>query len=159
MIVSALKTHRRALPIVPPGGGSWKLHFALLPGIGAAFLPKVACPACWPAYAGFLSSIGLGFLVDTTYLLPLTALFLAIAVLALAFRAYRRRGYGPFMVGAAASAIVLIGKFSFESNPAMYAGLALLIAASVWNSWPLNRSATTCLSCVGEQQRNNQPVR
>lgn len=78
------------------GGGGWKLNFAMLPGIGAAFLPKVACPACWPAYAGFLSSVGLGFLVSTAYLLPLTAAFLAIAVFALAFRARRRRGYAPF---------------------------------------------------------------
>jgi hypothetical protein len=23
-----------------------------LPGIGASLLPKVACPLCWPAYAG-----------------------------------------------------------------------------------------------------------
>lgn len=143
----------------PTSGRSWKLNFAMLPGIGAAVLPKVACPACWPAYAGFLSSIGLGFLVGTAYLLPLTALFLAIAVFALAFRARRRNGYGPFVVGAAASAVVLIGKFSFESNPAMYAGLALLIVASVWNSWPLKRLTPGCPSGVGSDRPTTQSVR
>jgi hypothetical protein len=34
------------------------------------------CPACWPAYAGILGSLGLGFLLDSTSLLPVTvALF------------------------------------------------------------------------------------
>lgn len=135
-------------PVVNSGSGGWKLSFAMIPGIGAALLPKVACPACWPAYAGFLSSVGLGFLLDSAYLLPLTAIFLAVACFALAFRARRRRGYRPFAVGIAASAIVLFGKFSFDSEPAMYVGLAMLIAASVWNSWPKRRSTTTCSSCV-----------
>ena len=126
----------------------------MLPGVGAAFLPKVACPACWPAYAGFLSSVGLGFLIDTTYLLPLTAAFLALAVGALAYRAKRRRGYLPFLVGVAAAAIVLVGKFTFESDPAMYAGLAILIGASVWNTWPRQRHVPTCPACAGEQPTN-----
>jgi hypothetical protein len=94
--------------------------------------------------------VGLGFLIDTSYLLPLTALFLAIAVGALAFRAKRRRGYRPFMVGLAASAVVLIGKFNFESDVAMYAGLAALVAASLWNSWP-KRAETDCPTCVGQE--------
>lgn len=158
-IASALKPDARGARIMPPGAGSWKLNFALLPGIGAAFLPKVACPACWPAYAGFLSSIGLGFLLQTKYLFPLTTVFLAIAVLTLAFRADRRHGYGPFVSGVFASAIVLIGKFSFESDAAMYTGLAVLIAASVWNSWPRQRLATACPSCVGDDPTNTQPVR
>jgi hypothetical protein len=158
-LAAALKASANAGPIATSGGENWKLNFAMLPGIGAAFLPKVACPACLPAYAGFLSSIGLGFLVETTYLLPLTGLFLAVAVFALAFRARRRRGHGPFILGAAASAIVLIGKFSFESNLAMYAGLALLVAASLWNSWPRSRPAAACPSCVGDGRSTTQPVR
>ena len=107
-----------------------------MPGIAFAFLPKLACPACWPAYAGLLSSVGLGFLLDTTYLFPLTAAFLVLAVGALAFRARTRRGYGPFRVGLAAAAVVLVGKFIFESDAAMYGGIGLLVAASVWNAWP-----------------------
>jgi len=137
----------------------WKLSLAMLPGIGAAFLPKVACPACWPAYAGVLSSVGLGFLLDTTYLLPLTAVFLAIAVGALAYRAKRRRGYLPFLVGVAAAVVVLVGKFTFESDPAMYAGLAILVAASVWNGWPRRRSVPTCSSCVESDEPTTQTRR
>jgi len=74
--------------------GSWKASITMLPALGTALLPKAACPACWPAYAGFLSSIGLGFLLDSVVLLPLTGAF-AVSVFALAFRSRRRRGHGP----------------------------------------------------------------
>lgn len=137
----------------------WKGHLAMLPGIGSSLLPKVACPACWPAYAGFLSAVGLGFLINTRYLLPLTAGFLAIAVGALGFRAQRRRGYGPFLVGLLASTLVLVGKFHFESNATMYEGLALLVGASLWNSWPRKPSASSCSSCAGSESTTTQPVR
>ncbi len=125
----------------------WRSSLATLPGVGLAFLPKIACPACWPAYAGVLTSLGLGFLLDVRWLFPLTAVFLLIAVVALGFRARRRRGFGPFFVGVAASAIVLGGKFGFESDLAMYAGLGLLVAASIWNTWP-RRAAPACPACI-----------
>ncbi len=117
---------------------TWKQNLLAAPGIGLSLLPKIACPACWPAYAGLLSSIGLGFLVpNLTYLLPLTVEFLLIAVGTLAFRARRRRGYVPFALGVLAASLILLGKFSLASNPVLYAGLGLLILASVWNSWPI----------------------
>jgi len=72
---------------------TWKQGLLALPGIGVSILPKLACQACWPAYAGLLSSVGLGFLISTAYLLPLTIAFLALALTALAFKARDRRGY------------------------------------------------------------------
>ena len=117
---------------------TWKQNLLAAPGIGLSLLPKIACPACWPAYAGLLSSIGLGFLVpNLTYLLPLTVAFLSIAVGTLAFRACRRRGYAPFVLGIIAASLILLGKFSLASNAVLYAGLGLLTLASVWNSWPV----------------------
>jgi len=155
MIAAALAAIRSGEGAASDGGRSFKLNLAMLPGIGAAFLPKVACPACWPAYAGFLSSVGLGFLLDTTYLLPLTTVFLAIAVGALAYRARRRRGYRPFALGLVAAAVVLIGKFTFESDLAMYAGLAILIGGSLWNTWPRRQLTSACPACVDGQQQTN----
>jgi len=58
----------------------WKQGMLALPSIGVSILPKLACPACWPAYAGLLTSIGLGFLISVVYLLPLTAAFLGCDV-------------------------------------------------------------------------------
>jgi len=107
-----------------------------LPGIGVSLLPKVACPLCWPAYAGLLSSVGLGFLLSGTYLLALTAGFLMIAVAALGYGARERRGYGPLALGLAASGVVLTMKFALESNIGVFLGVGLLVVASLWNIWP-----------------------
>lgn len=128
----------------------WRSSLAAVPGIAFALLPKLACPACWPAYAGLLSSVGLGFLLDETYLFPLTAAFLLLAVGALAFRARTRRGYGPFVLGLAATVVVLAGKFAFGSNAAMYGGIAVLVAASVWNAWPVRGKDAGCPACVSD---------
>lgn len=124
---------------------------ALIPAFAAAIVPNLACPVCWPAYAGFLSSIGLGFLVpfrmQTRYLLPLTVIALLVAVAALGFRAPRRWGYGPSLVGLMGAGLMVAGKFVLgESDPAVLGGLALLIGASVWNSWPKPTRCPTCPS-------------
>ncbi len=109
---------------------------AALPAVGFGLLPKLACPACWPAYSGLMGSVGLAFLTETAYLLPLTAAFLALALATLAVRARRGAGYGPLALGLMAAAAILGGKFAFESDAVMYAGVALLIAASFWNAFP-----------------------
>jgi glutaredoxin 3 len=80
--------------------------------------------------------MGLAFLLQTAYLLPLTALMLLLAVGALGFRADRRRGYGPFAVGVLAAVLVIVAKFAWESDGMSYGGVVLLVGSSVWNSWP-----------------------
>ena len=115
---------------------TWKHGLVALPGIGASLLPKLACPLCWPGYAGLLSSVGLVFLISSRYLLALTAAFLVPALIALAFRAKNRHGYGPLMLGVVATAGILVSKFRWESSAAMYFAVGLLIAASLWNAWP-----------------------
>jgi mercuric ion transport protein len=114
--------------------GDRRSSLATLPGIALALLPKVTCPACWPAYAGAFTSLGLGFLLDVRWLFPATAAFLVIAVAALGFRARRRRGFGPFFLGLGAAALVLGGKFGLGIDSATYAGLPLLVGASIWNT-------------------------
>lgn len=125
-----------------------------LPTLGAALLPKLTCPVCWPAYAGLLSSLGLGFFDYTPYLLPLTAVFLGVSLFSLAYKARHRRGLGPFFMGAAAGVLMLAGKFLLEGDTVMYVGLVVLIVASIWNSWPRVVTADTtplpdCLACKG----------
>jgi len=114
----------------------WLASLAVLPGIGASLLPAVACPACWPAYAGLLGSLGVGFIDYTPWLLPLTLLFLLVALGALLRRGLRERAWGPFVLGLGGSVLLTAGKFVLENDPLLYGGLALLIAASVWNAWP-----------------------
>lgn len=128
----------------------WKLNTAMLPSLGAALLPKLTCPACWPAYAGLLSSFGIGFFDYTPYLLPLTSVFLLLALGALWYRAEKRRGYKPLFLGIGASLILLVGKFFYDSDIFMYIGLGFLVTASVWNTWPRKTAGENiaCPNCV-----------
>ena len=129
----------------------WKRTLTALPGVGVSVLPKLACPMCWPAYAGLLSSLGLGFLISGRYLMSVTSVLLLIAVASLGFRARRRRGYIPMLLGVAGSALVLYGKFFLESGMVLYGGVALLATASLWNSWPREWvSCQKCLSAAGD---------
>jgi len=127
----------------------WHRIFGTVPGVGAAFLPVGVCPTCWPAYAGLLGSFGLGFLLETAYLLPLTVGFLGLALLALGYRASKRRGFWPLAVGFAGSAMILVFKFVVISDPIAYGGLALLVASSIWNSWPI-RQKSNCPACASK---------
>ena len=60
-----------------------KLGLLTIPGVAVSLLPILACSLCWPAYAALISSLGLGFLASSTYLLPLTGALLAVAVVGL----------------------------------------------------------------------------
>src|SRR5216684_2923410 len=105
---------------------AWNQSALTIPGIGVALLPKLICPLCWPLYAGIVSSVGLGFLIGTAYLLPITSAFLILTLAVLGLRAKQRQGYGPFVAGVVASTAVLMGKFFLESNPIMYTGVGVL---------------------------------
>ncbi len=128
---------------------TWKQSLLTLPGVGVSILPKLACPACWPAYAALLSSVGLGFLISTVYLFPMTAALLSFALGAIAFRAKQRNGYGPFLMGLLAAAAVLLGKFVWESKPTMYGAFGLLVVASLWNAWPRHEPPSEVAMCPG----------
>jgi hypothetical protein len=135
---------------------TWKQSLMTLPGVGVSILPKLACPACWPAYAALLSSIGLGFLVSTIYLLPMTVALLSLAVGAIAFRAKQRNGYGPFLMGLVAATAVLLGKFVWESKPTMYSAFGLLVIASLWNTWPRHAPSSEVATCPGCERKEVQ---
>lgn len=136
----------RAKPVGASGTGApvrqsgrWCNPPAVAAGISMALLPKLTCPACWPAYASLLGALGLGFVNYTPYLFPLTALFLMLAVASLGHGAKQRRGYKPFVLGTVAAVMVIIGKFVVEANAAMYGGIILLLGAHLWNAWPQRR--------------------
>ncbi len=124
------------------------LNLSILPAVGMALLPKIFCPACWPAYAGLLSSLGVGFFDYTPYLLPAMLLFIVVALVALVYRARARRGYQPFCLGLVASSVLLSSKFYWDSDPLMWLGLIMLIVASLWNSWPKKNAAGHCPACL-----------
>lgn len=126
----------------------------LLPAIGTAIMPKLVCPACWPAYAGLLSALGLGFIDYSPFLLPLTAVFLVVVLATLGWRANARRGYAPLALGIVAALVLLIGKFQFDSDAATYTSISLLVGASLWNSWPRRNPTAPCPACVTGMEPN-----
>jgi len=147
-----------------PDSGDRSLWTSLvaLPAMGAALIPAGLCPACWPAYLGFLGSLGAGTLVESRNLFALTTLLLGASLVSLGYRASRRRGYGPLVLGAAALALILAAKFftSFESG--VYAGIFVLVAASIWNAWPRRSPVTrrtSCPQCEATSLSTGWPVR
>lgn len=119
------------------GGRAGGFSLATLPSVGIALLPKLTCPVCWPAYTALLGAMGVNFVNYTPILLPVLIVLLAVALVALAYRARCRRGYGPFWLGLLASLVILLGKFHWSSDLAVYAGSFTLLGASAWNIWPV----------------------
>ena len=70
-----------------------------------------------------------------------------VAVVMLGYKARRRHGYKPLFFGVVAVAAIVGGKFYFADNFIEYAGVIILVAASVWNAWPLP-------SVVGEEKES-----
>jgi len=133
----------------------FKRIVAALPGIGAALLPNATCPACWPVYAGILSSLGLGFLMTGPYFYLFIGLLLSLSLFSLAYKAKSRRGFLPFWIGLSSAMIIIAGKYFALSDYVFYSGALLLIVASVWNNIPVkrsnasdeNESTVTCPNC------------
>lgn len=133
----------------------WGAVVASLPAAGVAIMPKLACPLCFPAYAALLGALGLEFMNYTPYLLPLTAAFLVVAVSVLALQSRRRGNVHSLLLGITASALVLIGKFHFESDWMTIGGIALLVAAVLFGSRMKSSSTAACPACApgGSEQQ------
>ena len=105
-----------------------------LSGVGAWLVPAWGCPVCLSAFAGTMSSLGLGFVATEAILTPLTIVLLGGALLALGFGARRRQHYGPLLLGVVSAALLVGSKFQAEQSWLGYLGLAALLAASIWNA-------------------------
>jgi mercuric ion transport protein len=145
-----------ALHASPPRRSSGHaLSLAVLPGALLSALPVVSCPSCWPAYAGVLGSLGVPVLMEASWLFPVTVGALVAALVGLGYRARRRRGHGPLLLGSLAANGILVGKLALELPWVVYAGTTLLIAASVWNSWPRQHAgAWDTPGCAAESTRS-----
>jgi len=160
-IVAALTNGKQARGPVdarPSASFGWRRLLAVAPGLGASVLPVGTCPVCWPAYAGLLTTVGLGFLLDTTYLLPVTVVLLGLALSSLAYRANSRHGYGPLAVGIVGASIAFVGKSTFLSDRLLFLGLVFLVGASLWNAWPRRAAPSdSCAMCTLQESEAIQP--
>lgn len=128
-----------------PARRSFLQSLAVVPATVLALLPSFTCPACLAAYGGLLSAIGLGFLQDERVLAPLIAVFLALGLVSVGWSSRSHGRRGPFLLTLAGSVAVVAGRLVWSIPGALYGGVALLIAASVWNLWlkrPRGRSSS-----------------
>lgn len=95
---------------------------------------SVLTGACCLGFAPFiagLSAIGAGFLVNDLVLIPLFVVFLGITLWALWASRKRHERSGPFFLGTGGAVVAFAALWVFA--PVSYAGLAALVAASVWD--------------------------
>ncbi|MFI5323348.1 MAG: hypothetical protein ACHQ6U_07415 [Thermodesulfobacteriota bacterium] len=114
--------------------------------VSVALLPKIACPICWPAYAGLLSAVGLGFLIRGTNLLIVSTIFLGLALTVFALRGRNRKNFMPFWLALIGVSLIIPGKFLLNRMIVFYAGTAFLTVAIMLDIWPLNKLAS-CKVC------------
>ncbi len=88
---------------------------------------------------GVFTALGVTFLLETRWLLPLTVLFLSPALVILGRDARRNRFWLPFGLGIVSAAGIVGGKFLLESAAVMFGGMLMLVCASIWSVLPLVR--------------------
>jgi hypothetical protein len=103
----------------------------LLPAIVLALLPK--CPLCFAAWFGLLGAAGASSWLSAAWGAPLGMALLSFAVAALALRARKTRDLRPLLMGVIGAGALLGGKYVADLL-LLCAGLALLIAASIWST-------------------------
>ena len=106
-----------------------------------AVLPSFSCPACIAAYAGLLSSAGLGFVLYEPVLQPMISVVLLTNLAALVWTARSHRSLGPLIIAAAGTLGVAGGRLFADVPLALYAGAGALFVAAAWNLW-LKRPAS-----------------
>ncbi len=137
----------------------WRTALAPLPAIGAALLPKLTCPLCFPAYAALLGAFGLGFVNYTPYLVPLTAVFLFVALGSLGLRVRRSGNFAALVLGIAASILIMLAKFRTQSDWLTAAVAALLIVAVVFGGRNKAHRPAFCPGCTERSEARSTMLR
>ncbi len=120
---SALQRSRRA----------WYQTIIAIPAAVLPLLPSFSCPVCIAAYAGVLSSLGLGFLLTDRVQRPLIVAFLIVSVASVGLAARQYKRAGPFTLVLLGSAAIIAGRVVWSVTPALYIGVVCLVAGAVWN--------------------------
>jgi fermentation-respiration switch protein FrsA (DUF1100 family) len=117
--------------------------FGPMAGTLLALLPKATCPLCVAAYAGTVSSLGLGFLLTDRVLTPIIICSLLLSVGSVAWAWTRHHRFGPVVISVVGAIALAAGRW-FALRALLPIGLVLLVSASVWTLW-LQRSERTPL--------------
>lgn len=111
----------------------------------AGGLWAVLCPACIPALAVALSSVGLGFLADFFVSRGIMLVLLALAFVALHASALTHRRILPFAVGVASGMLAIFARNVYLNQWLVYlSGIGLLAAAVLDYAYRRRTPVVTC---------------
>lgn len=108
------------------------LNFGIVPALVVAILPK--CPLCFAAYLSAFGLFGISPLQYGSWILPLTIFFSTVTVAIFFRQAKRNDEYISFFLSLIGLTLISVGKFYFENNLLMYAGIAILFISAAWLS-------------------------
>lgn len=110
----------------------------LAAGLLVAILPK--CPICLAAYLGVLSGFGIELSAPAA-LWPLAWAMFGVALFFLAFRAIRKRRFGPIALSLAGATLMVLGRVVTGSSALLWLGFAVFAAGPVWSAALPSRGA------------------
>lgn len=126
-------------------------------GTVGAITAAMGCAACFPALAALGASIGLGFLgqFEGIFINTLLPVFAGIALAANVFSFFSHRIWYRLLAGITGPAMVLATLYLFWtdnwSTYMFYAGLAVMLAVSIWDLVsPPRKVCTSCEVTNGE---------
>ncbi len=128
----------------------WISRAADKTGALGSLIAAASCPARFPALASLGAAAGLGFLgeYEGLFITKLLPLFAGIALVANAVGWFRHRQWWRSLLGRVGPALVLAAMLLFFGHwwtaYPLYAGLALLVAVSLWDL--LSKSRPRCSS-------------
>jgi len=112
---------------------SWLETLVAVPAAVLPLLPSFSCPVCIAAYAGLLSSLGLGFALNDSVQRPAIVFFLTVTVSTVAWTTRQHRTAWPLLAVVAGSLAVVLGRIVWSAPLAVYVGVAGLVVGAVWN--------------------------
>jgi len=151
---------KKKLGIASTGASKKSGVFSAFGSFGSA-LTVGLCPICIPAIGAFLSSIGLGFLVSESVLLPVLLLFLSVTIGGLLWSYLKEhRKVGPLVLGILMGVSLYLGRYVYFgaviNQVLMYSGITGIIGVSFWNLWL--RKQVTCSACVVDLKGSRKDV-
>ncbi len=111
----------------------WLQTLIAVPAAVLPLLPSISCPVCIAAYAGVLSSLGLGFMLSDRVQSPVIVFFLTVFVGSVVLANRQPRRFGPVCVVLPGALAVVAARIVWNVPWVVYAGVALLIVGTVWN--------------------------
>ena len=115
------------------GRPGWYQTIIAIPAAVLPLLPSFSCPVCVAAYAGLLSSLGLGFILTDRVQRPLIVAFLIVSVAGGGWAARQYKRAGPFVLVVLGSGAIVAARLIWSVTPALYVGVVCLVAGTVWN--------------------------